>query len=325
MVLPVVLTAALCSTGLISLAPNLLLLLFPNYASNEGESNHYLSLGQTLAAGGLLGDVFLHTLPHASNMEQDLTGLYVLLGFTIFFLADMIIRSLGGGHEHDAKASTDSSKEEHDHSDHAASVILLNLAADALHNFTDGLAIGASFSIQKDVGKMSFASLVSSRGGLTTISIMLHEIPHELGDFCTLVRNGYSKRQAIMAQFGTAIAALVGTVLGVYAVEWGGERLLWITAGGFVYLACVTILPEVLEDGSSVRFRLAQIIAFLLGVSFLFAVSLQEGHDHGHGSSHSHQHEHMGHEHYHGHHHDHHAHGHDHADYHHHHGEHGEL
>jgi len=129
-----------------------------------------------------------------------------------------------------------------------------------------------------------------------------------------------------MLQFITAIAALVGAVLGVFAVEFGGEKLLHITAGGFIYLAAVTILPEILEDKVSLRFRLAQLLSFGLGVLFLFLVSVLEhsspdGH---HGHSHGHHHHieeeaihHENHDH-HSHHDDHHNH-HDHHDHHHHH------
>ena len=129
-----------------------------------------------------------------------------------------------------------------------------------------------------------------------------------------------------MLQFITAIAALVGAVLGVFAVEFGGEKLLHITAGGFIYLAAVTILPEILEDKVSLRFRLAQLLSFGLGVLFLFLVSVLEhsspdGH---HGHSHGHHHHieeeaihHENHDH-HSHHDDHHNH-HDHHHHHHHH------
>jgi zinc transporter 7 len=327
--------AALVSTGLISLAPNLILLLFPRYASGSNSGDLFLSLGQMLAAGSLLGDVFLHTIPHA---QQDQQGLYILLGFFIFLVADICIRSLSGNthtHSHNTQNTNgkEQQKDEHNHThsqDHKTSTILLNLTADALHNFTDGLAIGASFAIGGDHhnGEASFLSLLGSRGGLATLSILLHEIPHELGDFAILVKNGFSKRQAIQAQFGTAVAAMIGTVVGLFAVhattttsnatdQFNSESLLLITAGGFVYLACVTILPEVLqEQGTSAKFRLAQVVCFGVGVAFLYAVSLLEemdgghshgGHSHGHGGHHHVEMEmHASHDHHHESHHDHH-------------------
>ena len=303
MAVSVALVAALMSTCLISLAPNVLLFIFPSYGQGEGTHSHFLSLGQAMAAGGLLGDVFLHTLPHAESMED--AGLWVIAGFTLFLVADMLIRSADSSHSHSHGGHSHEHAEKNDSKDkkegnppaeefRISPKILLNLAGDAMHNFTDGLAIGASFSIQSSLiqNDASLVTLLSSRGGLATISILLHELPHELGDFSTLVRAGCSKKQAIALQFTTAIAALIGTVMGVFAVEGhGGEHLLFITGGGFIYLAAVTILPEVLNDATSLRFRFAQLACFLCGVAFLYLVAVIEHASGGHGGhSHSHSH-----------------------------------
>lgn len=265
-----VIVAALASTTLISLAPNILLVLFPHYASGEGENSKILALGQALAAGGLLGDVFLHTIPHAS--PSDSVGLWILMGFTIFLIVDMTIRGTGGGHSHHNNKE-EQHQHHHSNSTNKSSTILLNLAADALHNFTDGLAIGASFASVSD----EQASVLSSRGGLATLSILFHEIPHELGDFAILVKNGMSKNQAIVLQFGTAIAAMIGTVVGILLQGFAGESLIFMTSGGFVYLAAVNILPEILdEDSSTFRFRLLQVLSFAAGIAFMFSVTILE-------------------------------------------------
>jgi zinc transporter 7 len=282
--------AALSSTVLISLAPNVLLVLFPHYGSGEGESSKLLALGQALAAGGLLGDVFLHTIPHAGG-DHDV-GLWVLLGFTIFLVADMLMRSLGG-HSHSHGKNED---DKHHQEQHKTATVYLNLAADALHNFTDGLAIGASFAGDTHE-HASVVDLMKSRGGLATLSILCHEIPHELGDFAILVKNGFSKRQAIVAQFGTALAALLGTVVGILLEGFAGESLLFVTAGGFVYLAAVTILPEILEEpDTSFKFRILQLLCFGAGVAFLYAVTLLEGMGNGGGHHHGHSHGHHQHD-----------------------------
>ena len=304
--------AALTATGLISLAPNLLLILFPQYASGEGEASKVLALGQALAAGGLLGDVFLHTIPH-SNGSDDM-GLWILLGFSAFLVADMLIRSLGPAEEESRKGAAEAKPngDHHSHNNHHApksSVVLLNLAADALHNFTDGLAIGASFAVYTPRDGLSVAALLSSRGGLATISILFHEIPHELGDFAILVKSGFSKQEAILAQFGTAVAAMLGSVVGLFLQQWVGDYLIFMTAGGFVYLAAVTILPEILDERASAFFRVSQLACFAAGIAFMYAVSLLEAHEaHGGNGHHDHHHDHhheshkLGHEHLHHHH-----------------------
>jgi len=300
-----------------------------------------LSLGQALAVGGLLGDVFLHTLPecfadsfkdnheqmhshHSAHEEHhhhhgggDNIGLRVILGFSAFLILDILVRSLEGngcGHSHDhtnsherekgANANTfngDNKKDDkHPWRRFLSSAVLLNLLGDSMHNFTDGLAIGATFSVTQPDSHShssfisSAFSLLKSRGGLASISVLLHEIPHELGDFATLVNAGLSRNMAIGAQFLTAIPAFLGTAFGLFSGQiiegLGHDVLLPFTAGGFLYLACVTILPDVLETDVSTTMRLLQVGSFLLGIAFMYAVALledMEGHDHHHHGHHS--------------------------------------
>jgi zinc transporter 7 len=287
----------------ISLAPNIILLLFPSYDGNK-EGLSFLSLGQAVAAGGLLGDVFLHTLPHASKGDE--AGLWILGGFTLFLTADLFIRSLEGQREDDnAVDDKEDNLDNNEHHEHkhshshsninapaSVSMIILNMTADALHNFTDGLTIGASFAAASFHSKnSSFLSLLASRGGLASLSILLHEVPHEHGDYCTLLRAGYTKRQAIRAQFVTALAAFAGTAVALFAVQaTDNQFLMYVTAGGFLYLSATTIVPEVLHDRGSLWFRIAQLLAFCSGIGLLYLVARLEGHDHSHGDAFSHGH-----------------------------------
>ncbi len=267
---PTAIAAAFISTGIISLAPNILLFLFPNYGASGGSDGgrSILSLGQAIAVGGLLGDVFIHTLPdcfaysfhgeqkhHHSHGHSNI-GLRILLGFTLFLILDISVRSKGGGHTHDCSrkggVTTTCNDINGKHSSKQpwhrilSSAVLLNLLGDSLHNFTDGLAIGASYSITKIPTKnspasfVSFASssfrLIKSKGGLASMSVFLHEIPHELGDFATLMKAGFSRNMAIGAQFLTALAAFLGTAFGLFSGQiiqgLGHEVMIPITAGG---------------------------------------------------------------------------------------------
>ena len=312
--------AAYISTACISAAPNLILLLFPNYSANSNSNSILLSLGQALAAGGLLGDVFLHTLPHsmmdAKDDHDNTIGLLVLFGFLVFLVFDMFVRALGGGHHHHEDCKDKELVKNNNGMSMFNSNVILNLAADALHNFTDGLAIGASFATSSSLhhhhdttfSMSSIISILRSRGGFASISVMLHEIPHELGDFAILISAGMSKKQAILAQFFTALAAFCGTGVGLMAMDSIqkqehqelGNALLSFTAGGFVYISACCIIPELLEDSSkkgSAMFsrRLLQICAFCAGVAIMYYVALWEHEeDHGHGHGH-HHHEHAPH------------------------------
>jgi len=225
--------------------------------------------------------VFLHTLPDAfaEAKEEDgggeVVGARCLIGFIIFLLMDIFVRQRSHSHP-----QTDSETAEIQKDSRNSSVILLNLIGDGMHNFTDGLAIGASFSVMSDLDQESIFSLVVSKGGLASISVFLHEVPHELGDFATLVNAGLSRNQAIMAQFVTALGAFLGTAIGLFADKLieglGHDFLLPFTAGGFVYLACVTILPDVLDTDASISLRLMQIVSFLIGLGFMFGVLIVE-------------------------------------------------
>mmetsp|Transcript_24912 Transcript_24912/g.37241 ORF Transcript_24912/g.37241 Transcript_24912/m.37241 type:complete len:335 (-) Transcript_24912:191-1195(-) len=171
-------------------------------------------------------------------------------------------------------------------------------------------------------------SLTQSRGGLASLAVLFHEIPHELGDFSILVSAGMTKKQAIMTQFSTAIAAYCGTFFGLLGMEQmksvlGYDLMIPFTAGGFVYLAGVTILPSLLQEKRSFTMRIVQFMSFVIGISFMYFVAVlehQEGGGHSH-SAHEHEHEHDHVEdHSHGHvdHHDHHSHEHGHGYDHHH-------
>jgi zinc transporter 7 len=112
---------------------------------------------------------------HTDHGEHDhnrsiYIGVAILAGFMIFFLIEKVINSILT-HNHNKKKT--------DHKNATFQVSgWLNIAADCMHNFTDGLAIGATFA---------------AGGGLalaTTISVFFHEIPHEIGDFSVLIRSG---------------------------------------------------------------------------------------------------------------------------------------
>ena len=291
------------------------LYLAPNFASLQTKhTSHILSLGQALAAGCLLGDVFLHTLPHCFLGHDEATaqnlGLSILGGFLAFFILVILIRFSddschGCSHQSQPQPENKDGKNESvsastngaEASLTLSPTILLNLAADSLHNFTDGITIGASFasaSISEDGLPLlsQITMLLRSRGGVASIAVLLHEIPHELGDFAVLVSAGMSKRQAITAQFGTAIAAYCGTLFGLLAMERmrdfvGYDLMVPFTAGGFLYLSSVSILPGLLEEKvTKVSDRFALVLALIIGIGFMYGVAMLEDHHHGHGDHH---------------------------------------
>ncbi|KAJ5584585.1 Zinc/iron permease [Penicillium hispanicum] len=162
----------------------------------------------------------------------------------------------------------------------------LNLIADFTHNITDGLALSSSFYASPTIG------------ATTTVAVFFHEIPHEVGDFALLVQSGFSKRKAMGAQFVTAVGAFLGTLIGIAVQEFGGkgatledaatsglwgtslswgDMLLPFTAGTFLYVGTVAVIPELLETGkdkgAEVRKTITQFLAVAVGAGIMLAIS----------------------------------------------------
>lgn len=170
----------------------------------------------------------------------------------------------------------------------------LNLISDFTHNITDGLAICSSFYISRNVGST------------TALAIFLHEVPHQVGDFAVLIQGGFTKWQATNSQFVTATGAFLGCFIGIAiqavaskAVGETAEDLiasslsnglfnttvtisdltLPFTAGGFLYIATVGVIPEVLElsKGTTkvqeLKNSTLQLICIFIGIGLMFAIS----------------------------------------------------
>lgn len=135
----------------------------------------------------------------------------------------------------------------------------LNLVADAAHNFTDGIALGAGF-------RSSFG-----RGVAMTMAVLMHEVPHEVGDVAILMQVGFGKWQAIRAQMVTAVGALLGALVAVSTEQEEAGLLLNFTAGGFIYIATVDVLPQLLHD-SSVTQTLKEVCAMAAGIGMMLVV-----------------------------------------------------
>lgn len=176
------------------------------------------------AAGALLAAAFLDLLPEAvEHGSADTVLMLTLIGLVVFFVLE---RSLSWFHHH------------HDDEGHGGgrrntSLIVIG---DTLHNFIDGLAIGAAFLVDPAVGLV------------TTAAIAAHEIPQEIGDFGLLLSKGMAKRKVLLVNLISAAATVVGAAL-IYGL--GGEigvsesALLALTAGFFIYIAASDIIPTI--------------------------------------------------------------------------------
>lgn len=208
----------------------------------------------SFAAGSLLGDVFVHLLPEIAE-ESGFTitaSLYVLCGIIISFIMEKII----------AWRHCHTPLDEH----HVHRFAYMNLIGDSLHNFIDGLIIGASYLVSIPVGIAS------------TVAILLHEIPQEIGDFGVLVHGGFSKKKALFYNFITAMTAVVGTILALILSNSLGQLttfLIPFAAGTFIYIAGSDLIPELHKD-DSLKSGIIQTIAFILGILVMMSLLLLE-------------------------------------------------
>ena len=230
--------AFVCSTvvGLSGLVPVLLI-----QKASEKSLRFMLAFG----CGGLLGDVFLHLLPEAYKADCRLNGLWILAGILTFVVLE--------------KALNFESENEKVNG-------YLNLMANCVDNFAHGLAVGGAF-------------LVDTRTGfLTTAVILCHEIPHEIGDFAILVSSGFSVNEAAKAQASTAAVGVLGAMLALTLDEVKDSLTSWIlpfTCGGFLHVALVAVLPDLLKKTQSQPLgdALRVLVGIALGVGATQAVN----------------------------------------------------
>ncbi|XP_021781497.1 zinc transporter ZIP13 isoform X1 [Papio anubis] len=272
----------------------------------------------SFALGGLLGNVFLHLLPEAwaytcsagpggegqSLQQQQQLGLWVIAGILTFLALEKMFL--------DSKAERTSQAPNKDPTAAAAALNgghclaqpaaepglgavvrsikvsgYLNLLANTIDNFTHGLAVAASFLVSKKIGL------------LTTMAILLHEIPHEVGDFAILLRAGFDRWSAAKLQLSTALGGLLGAGFAICTqspkgVGPGGrenmrcpgcpvgcspaaeETAAWVlpfTSGGFLYIALVNVLPDLLEEEDPWR-SLQQLLLLCAGIVVMVLFSI---------------------------------------------------
>ena len=210
----------------------------------------YIFVFISLAVGALLGDAFIHLIPEAfeSSINSILVSILIITGVVIFFILE---KFLHWHHHGEDEAAPDI---------HPAGRLIL--LSDGVHNFIDGIIIGVSFLISMPVGIA------------TTLAVILHEIPQEIGDFAVLLHSGYSKSRALWLNFLSALCAILGTLVAFVLGQAGETFILWIlpvAAGGFLYVAVADLIPE-LHKTKDVKHSLMQILAVIAGVLAMVAL-----------------------------------------------------
>lgn len=207
-----------------------------------------------LSAGSLLGGAFLHLI--LEMIEEGTftlnTSLLILVGIVLFFVIENFI------HWRHCHVPTSKSHPHH--------LGVINLIGDGIHNLIDGMIVASAYLINIPLGIA------------TTIAVVMHEIPQEIGDFGVLIYAGFSKVKALFFNFLSAIVALVGAIIVILfsgTFENIAHIIVPIAAGGFIYIAGSDLIPEIHKKQQK-HFSIKNLIAIILGILIMWALTFLE-------------------------------------------------
>jgi len=214
----------------------------------EKKLDKILHLFISLSAGVMMGGAFLHLLPEAQEKISNTTDIYLILlfAFVFFFLIE---RFLFWRHCH-----------VHGKCEVHNTFGYMNLVGDGFHNFIDGVVIAGSFMTDIRLGIV------------TSLAVILHEIPQEIGDFGVLLYSGFSKKKALMANFLVATIAVLGGIVGYFLslkIANFISYLLPFTAGGFLYISACDLIPEIRKE-TNMQKSLTAFGVFLIGILIMY-------------------------------------------------------
>lgn len=198
----------------------------------------------SFACGALLGSAFFHLLPEAVESIGEKTFLLTAISFLIFFVLEKFFywRHCHLGH-----------CDEH-------TFVYLNLLGDGVHNFLDGAIIAGAFLTNFSLGLS------------TTLAVIFHEIPQEIGDFSILIYGGMKKKKALVFNFLSALMAVLGALIVLFLAEKILSFLSWLlplAAGGFLYIAGTDLIPE-LHKKENLKESIFQFILIFAGLLFMW-------------------------------------------------------
>lgn len=200
----------------------------------------------SFAAGVLLATVFLDLLPEAAKGVNEPKQLFtaILAGMLALFFFERLMQR---DHSHGTTGH-----EGHHHPPASRYFIIIG---DGLHSMIDGFAIATSFIVSFDLGIV------------TTLAVLAHEVPHQIGDYSILRRRGVSKWRALIVNFTSALAALLGVIITFAfqgAIQDHLNLFIGVTAGMLLYIAAVNLLPEMLHG--KVKGRVLYLTPFIIGL-----------------------------------------------------------
>lgn len=220
------------------------------------------------AVGALLGAAFIEVLPHAFEKSASIesTALTVLFGILGFFILEKLVLwrhcHVEECEAHDPHAPPQQNHNNgHNHNDHGRSGLMI-LVGDTFHNFVDGVLIAAAFMADIQLGIV------------TSIAIIAHEVPQEVGDFLILLHSGYSKRKAMLLNMLASAAMVIGGVLAYFTLQVAEALvtpLLALAAASMLYVAVADLIPG-LHRRPELAATAQQVVLIGLGIATIWLV-----------------------------------------------------
>jgi zinc and cadmium transporter len=228
----------------------------------------------SFATGALLGAALLALIPHAvisaGTDRVHQVGIALIAGIALFFVLEKFLlwRHCHDDHchEHAVEDAHAGHSHAHDHARQKASGSLV-LIGDALHNVLDGVLIAAAFLTDAHLGIV------------TTIAIAAHEIPQEVGNFAVLLHSGISRRRALALNLLTSLTAVIGGVVGFFALQTALSVLpfaLAVAAASLLYVAVADLIPG-LHRRVDPRSSITQVLLIGIGIAL---IAFAESHAH---------------------------------------------
>lgn len=231
------------------------------------------------ATGTMLASAFYDLIPEAvhhleelisegHDLEETTPFLFVIIGFLGFFIIERFIYWFHGhAHESDNKFVCHDSilgtiEINDDRKQNIKNYTILNIIGDSIHNFLDGVVIMVAF----------LSGTIS--GFIIAFAVLIHELPQEIGDFGILLYGGFSRKKAILVNFISGMIALAGGLFALIlsdVVDLFNLFFLAFSGGGFIYIACAELLPDLLKE-RNLKKSILQSIIIILGVAVVIVL-----------------------------------------------------
>jgi zinc and cadmium transporter len=114
------------------------------------------------------------------------------------------------------------------------------------------------------------------------ITIIIHEIPQEVGDFGILLHSGMSKKKALKYNSLSSSATIPSAIIGYFVLDIFNELIpifLALSAASFLYIALSDLTPQ-LHQHTETKEIIKQLVLVIIGISVMVIILSLNSHSH---------------------------------------------